>query len=822
MGPMGSLSPLVVHGKLVWESVVALACVAGILAAWLLPRRAFRRRAEAIRASLGEPTSSLAPSSAEKLVVVSGKVVKVSGSPDEKLAAATLVPAAMAFAEEGSKRARTATAAGEPLVLEVGGAHVALHGNMQVLVGSRESGKGVEKRRAHVALWELASQLEGKTEDGLALRTLHAGDLVRAQGVLRHTPSETGAESYRVAASAYTLSPSEEGNHPGIVPIAFEGAPSPLEQSRPEVVGRVLAFPAVAFVALAAVGELAMHSAPSSPGAATIAAATPLRRYEAIAALRAQTSLAASPSDATLRDQASLDTLRGFYGMASDDYALANRPEEAAKIAAHYGDSFRVARARFVNGELAESARAFASARARDPKLPITISEVTAYVLTDDFERAATGAHALLANWDGPKGSQDELQCIVDAIDHRAGGSHDTGALARHAREGATQVPCTLLELDLRDGTRKAGHDDTRVDVHLLGLASDERMRRYLPALDPKAAHRACSYGRCFEGNSAASAFFTDPRRAAFELPQALGLEIYRESLKDAPTGTASHLERLTTAATTYAAARAFVGDVDGALGIFDETERILAPRAKRSYTDDQRAEWESRTWRVGTSDDWDVRQRQIEAEEARLRKTYDPDRDAAERAAEVHLRQARAARAGVLLRRGRAVEALAAHPKYETSLRASEPTDALFGTFARVVGAFDPAAQRQLAADDGRELNTKLWNAAYTGDGAVLVDALRASEGDGRGIVDVVGWHMPRGREALATWVRYEYPAPCSTCGLYPLMNSLGSRLDAAKAVGDEVTVRELEAVRARLDPYLARRDDALLVHFLSLLSPP
>jgi hypothetical protein len=364
MRPVSSLSPLVVHGKLLWESVVALACVAGIVAAWLLPRRARRRRAAAIRASLGEGTSSLAPPSAEKLVVVSGKVVKASGSPEKKLAAATLVPAAMAFAEEGSKRAHTATAAGEPLVLEVGGAHVALHGNVQILVGSRESGRGLARRRAHRALEDLASQLEAKTRDGLALRTLHAGDLVRAQGILRHTPSETGAESYRVAASAYTLSPSEEGNHPGFVPVVFEGAPSPLEQSRPEVVGRVLAFPAVAFVALAAVGELAMHSAPSSPGAATIAAATPLRRFEALAALRAQTSLSASPSDATLRDEASLDTLRGFYGMASDDYARANRPEEAATIAAHYGDPFRVARARFVNGEIAEAA---SSARRRAP-----------------------------------------------------------------------------------------------------------------------------------------------------------------------------------------------------------------------------------------------------------------------------------------------------------------------------------------------------------------------------------------------------------------------------------------------------------------------
>jgi hypothetical protein len=164
----------------------------------------------------------------------------------------------------------------------------------------------------------------------------------------------------------------------------------------------------------------------------------------------------------------------------------------------------------------------------------------------------------------------------------------------------------------------------------------------------------------------------------------------------------------------------------------------------------------------------------------------------------------------------------MAAHPKRPTLGAATAPTDALFTTFTRVVGGFEPSVQRELAADDGRELNTKLWNAAHTGDGAILVDALRASEGDGRGVVDVVGWHIPGGRAALASWVRYEYPAPCSTCGLYPLMNSLGSRLDAAYATGDETTARELEAVRARLDPYLARRDDALLVHFLSLLSPP
>jgi hypothetical protein len=581
------------------------------------------------------------------------------------------------------------------------------------------------------------------------------------------------------------LSPSEEGNHPGFVPVVFEGAPSPLEQSRPEVVGRVLAFPAVAFVALAAVGELAMHSAPSSPGAATIAAATPLRRFEALAALRAQTSLSASPSDATLRDEASLDTLRGFYGMASDDYARANRPEEAATIAAHYGDPFRVARARFVNGEIAEAAKAFVSARARDPKLPITISEVTSYVLTDDFERAATGAHALLAQWDGPKGSQDELQCIVDAIDHRAGGSHDTGALERHAHEGATRVPCTLLMLDLRDGTGGASGDDT-----LSELRSDPHVRRYLEPLT-HGTFGSCTFPAsdvlgCWGVNDAfGPGMITDPKAIAFYLPQALALQAFQHTLSEV----SSHGWRgadMALAASLYAATRTFLGDVEGALTILDVAGRAAAPLARRAETEERR------------------------------RASLDPTQDPPFRhdpSLSDDLDLIRSTRAAVLLRRGRARDALRLQPS---------GMGARFSTLAHVIGAYDPMEQLALAAGDGRELDTKLWTAAYTGDGAVLVDALRASQDDGRGVVDVVAWHIPSGRAALASWVRYEYPAPCSTCGLYPLMNSLGSRLDAAHATGDEATVRELDAVRVRLDPYLARRQDALLVHFLSLLSPP
>jgi hypothetical protein len=239
-------------------------------------------------------------------------------------------------------------------------------------------------------------------------------------------------------------------------------------------------------------------------------------------------------------------------------------------------------------------------------------------------------------------------------------------------------------------------------------------------------------------------------------------------------------------AASLYAATRTFLGDVEGALTILDVAGRAFAPLARRAETEERR------------------------------RASLDPTQDPPFRhdpSLSDDLDLIRSTRAAVLLRRGRARDALRLQPS---------GMGARFSTLAHVIGAYDPMEQLALAAGDGRELDTKLWTAAYTGDGAVLVDALRASQDDGRGVVDVVAWHIPSGRAALASWVRYEYPAPCSTCGLYPLMNSLGSRLDAAHATGDDATVRELDAVRVRLDPYLARRQDALLVHFLSLLSPP
>ena len=75
-----------------------------------------------------------------------------------------------------------------------------------------------------------------------------------------------------------------------------------------------------------------------------------------------------------------------------------------------------------------------------------------------------------------------------------------------------------------------------RADRWKLGQMAPGDTVRFVPvradraaALDPKAAHRACSYGRCFEGNSAASAFFTDPRRAAFELPSTLAVQMYNK-----------------------------------------------------------------------------------------------------------------------------------------------------------------------------------------------------------------------------------------------------------------------------------------------------
>jgi hypothetical protein len=108
------------------------------------------------------------------------------------------------------------------------------------------------------------------------------------------------------------------------------------------------------------------------------------------------------------------------------------------------------------------------------------------------------------------------------------------------------------------------------------------------------------------------------------------------------------------------------------------------------------------------------------------------------------------------------------------------------------------------------------------TGNGAGLAAQLRARGLDGRGVVEHVALHIPQGRDELKSWVRWSYPPPCTTCGLYPLHNYVASRRAAARAVGDDELAKDLGDVMSRLRPLLERRHIAVPLALLSELSPP
>jgi hypothetical protein len=815
---MTNVSWFVVHGALVWQSLAVLAALAGIAAAWVLPRRALARRAERVREAIGTSEKSLDASARDKPVVLLGRVKLPAEALDETssgLIAATLTPQGMELAEETSQKALTALTGGGPLVLEVDGQAVFVEGTPQILVGSEETGGTLAPKRIRLALWELASELRAMKNAPHGLRTIQNGDLVRVAGRLRHEPDARTPQTYRSGSGAYFLAAAEDSTKTDFVPVAFEGGPRPLARGRLLVSAQVVAAPLCALALLGAVGEVTIRGGEKNPTLASIASMTPFRRQDGLAALRAQADVRESPSEATLDRAAELDRVRGRCGAASDDYFFANRAKTAAEAAEGCGDPARAARAWFVYGDMERAAKAFEKARKGDSRLPPSLSEVTAYFTTERFDRAAEAGHALLAAWEGPRTSRDQLSCVVDALDHRAGGTHDLGNLAAHASEEGTQLPCTLLLADATEGeARKAVFENSPYDMRSPLLRA---------ALGWPLVKKRDYYGGQYLPQTlgfSAVDLFTRPKQVVFAMPLALTRDAIRDARGiDDPQSMAMANQF----SARQAAFLSFQGDLAGAIAVLDEAEARLEPFAKRSYTDEQKREWDSRTFRVQdvVNDDYYGYQKRLEAEEKRIRAFYDPVRDEAERHAGELARELHLTKVAVLARAGKVDEARALLPvALPNQVRSQD--ESLLLAFLNATGSYDPRALDVLARGDGREINRKLWLLAQAGDGEPLARKLRELDADGRGVVEIAGAHLPEGRGALALWSRYGYPAPCATCGLYPLVNALASHRDAAVAVGDQATVAELDALRERLAPVFAKREGALLLHFLSEISPP
>ena len=807
---MTNVSWFVVHGALVWQSLAVLAALAGIAAAWVLPRRALARRAERVREAIGTSEKSLDASARDKPVVLLGRVKLPAEALDETssgLVAATLTPQGMELAEETSQKALTALTGGGPLVLEVDGQAVFVEGTPQILVGSEETGGTLAPKRIRLALWELASELRAMKNAPHGLRTIQNGDLVRVAGRLRHEPDARTPQTYRSGSGAYFLAAPEDSTKTDFVPVAFEGQPRPLARGKLLVSAQVVAAPLCALALLGAVGEVTIRGGEKSPTLAAIASMTPFRRQDGLAALRAQADVRESPSEATLVRAAELDHVRGRCGAASDDYFFANRSKNAAEIAEGCGDPARAARAWFVYGDMDRAAKAFEQARKGDSRLPPSLSEVTAYFTTERFDRAAEAGHALLAAWDGPRASRDQLSCVVDALDHRAGGTHDQGNLAVHAREEGTQLPCTLLLADATEGAaRTAVFEQTPYDT---------RSPLLRVALGSRQVNLRDEYGGWYGPKSlgfSAVELFTHPKQVVFAIPFALARDAVRQfsssspclgdcaqppwSLFTSPAFASQFLAR-------QAAFISFQGDLPGGLALLDEAEKRLEPLAKR-YSDER--EFGLLQERDADHPDANMGELLVVANQ----------REAAELTYEIRL-----TRVAVLARAGKVDEARALLPGTRPN-RFHNQDESLLLAFLNATGSYDPRALDVLGRGDGREINRKLWLLAQAGDGEPLARKLRELDADGRGVVEIAGAHLPEGRGALALWSRYAYPAPCATCGLYPLVNALASHRDAALAVGDQATVAELDALRERLAPVFAKREGALLLHFLSEISPP
>jgi hypothetical protein len=176
---------------LAFAAVLGLACaLLGALGSAIFAGLSAGARAKRIRASLGEPRTAVADGMGAGVVTLEG-TLRADGT-----APATRFPYGMSLMEEVTQGAVTAPHGA--LALEVSGRAIAIDGDVQVILGSRETfeaaGKGM-------------------------IRALADGDEARARGRLEPVAADT-ASSYRERAVAYRLRPDGVA-----VPLAFAGTP---------------------------------------------------------------------------------------------------------------------------------------------------------------------------------------------------------------------------------------------------------------------------------------------------------------------------------------------------------------------------------------------------------------------------------------------------------------------------------------------------------------------------------------------------------------------------------------------------------------------
>lgn len=798
---MSNLSWVVVHGALLWQVALAVSLLGGVFFARFRPDLALRSRAARVREALGTATPSVDARARGTDVTLSGTLAaprdEVSG-----VAVVTVTPRGVELSEEPSTKAVSATREGAPLALDVDGTRVVLDA-VQIVVGSLETGRCVPPAKGKEFLWDFAAQLGALSDKPFGVRSLSYGDRIRVSGRLRHEPDAAAPGGYRSGGAAYFLDVPEAAATK-VLPLAFEGKPRALARGKGSAVLSALAVPLGVVALLGAVGEVTIRI--HRPFSLTVASMTPFRRADALGELRTELHLNDHADGALVNRAVHLDLLRGRCGDASEDWFDHGEPIKAAELAEHCGDMVHAARAWFAAGEFERAAHAYQAAREADPRLPPTLSEATAYIAAKMNDRAATMVRGLIPIWEGPQGSRERLECVADALDAR-NGSMET--LRTHAKRGPHSEPCAALLADLLSG--KEREEALAPIVAYRPWSSTDRMAEMLAVEGHAASAKTQRVGL------APPDIFIDPRDA-ITIPPAL-VETALAALGDDHSVQGEEIRAQLVQ--RKAAFESFFGDDAAALAGMEVLRADLEKRSRHTYTDQQRQIWDSTYYARQYDADYlsENSQEPFVVERARLMKGFDPEKDRGERQAESLLDGAVYISALFATHHGDSPAA--------TAFLQKEKSHWYFGRhlteqILRLHEAHDGTTIEELGASDTRESNRKLWELAALGDGAGLAARMRAHGLDGRGVVDRVAFHIPGGKDELKNWVRWSYPPPCSTCGLYPLANVVASRHDAAVAIGDEEVARDTREIAVRLRALFLRRDTAVVLAELSALSPP
>jgi hypothetical protein len=466
---MEALPWLVADGVVVWRAGL-LACVsAGAGVAALRPRIAAWRAARRARAALGEPHRGALEGGAR--VTLSGVLL----AKDERVARyedGGEAAAASVGREPGVRAAQLAVLVGDTVIT--------LEGPIAVVAGSRESWPGRAGAKLAAAVRERAGA-DLDAQHAPVFRSVAPGDRVRVTGVLREEAAEDGT-TYRDAAKRWTLS--GEG---APIALAAERAPRVTGPSRAAMVTPTL-YGVAAFLAVFGLGGEAAMTVARSPAPAldaevalSLAAATPFRRDDALAALLVTLDAQHTPDPEVLRVRDRLHAMRGEQVERAAMWIAQGDPERGAALAAGAGRPDLAAHAYYAVGDFTRAEEAWRRFHA-PVRVPEQRFSVGLELLAGDLDHAAAAARLLAqALREAPAANDaqiafnaqraDTALCLAFALDARRNVA--SGWVGINARAtGRTSLGCAVLRIDLLEGSRRVEavdalrrEDLTREDV---------------------------------------------------------------------------------------------------------------------------------------------------------------------------------------------------------------------------------------------------------------------------------------------------------------------------------------------------------------------